>query len=112
LGDTWHLQQVFATPLQFLHRIRATSSSESLHHLSFVVPLLLSPLPPGLLQGTFLAGSLRDSFFKDQNQFSHKNVRRRNCEGVWVWPRRKKACCKAKKVKAGWRWKCSEEAGF
>ena len=45
--------------LQFLHPTRATSSCNSSHDINFGLPLfLLSPIPPGLAQRIFLAGSL------------------------------------------------------
>jgi hypothetical protein len=43
--------------LQFLHPNHVTSSSNSLHHLNCVLPLL-SPFPPSLVQKNFFAGSL------------------------------------------------------
>ena len=43
--------------LQFLH-LTCAMSSNTTHLLNFGLPVLLSPLPPGLAQRTFFAGSL------------------------------------------------------
>jgi hypothetical protein len=47
-----------ASRLQVLPPTRATSCSNSKHHLNCALPPFLLPVPPGLAQGTFLEGSL------------------------------------------------------
>ena len=58
--------------LQFLHPIRAMSSSNSLHHLNFGLPLLLSQFPLGLVQRTFFVGSLSSNLITCPAQLSTK----------------------------------------
>jgi hypothetical protein len=64
LGGTWpplcgyrHSCLDCAINLQFLHPTCATPSNSS-HHLRFGLPLFLPPVARGLVQRTFLAGSL------------------------------------------------------
>jgi len=49
--------------LQDLHPVHAISSSNSSHHLKFVLSLILCPFPPGLVQKAFFAGSLSSNLF-------------------------------------------------